>query len=371
MNRFSMAAVAAIAGAGLLAQAAPVHAATTGSASAATTSAQGRVIGISFVGRLVSNLDRSVAFYQALGFHVDPKANPAWRHDPVVDRIYGIRNPHATSRMAKLYIEDPAWGQRFVVYLREFKGIPRRNLSHHSAWAPGSSHFGLVVPDADRLWSRLGAEGLLHARSWGSRLIPPPGHKQGLVAYITDPDGLDIEFIRERPAVAAANGRPGSAALTPGVNHVGLVVLDSAKERAFYGGVLGGRLVTARAPWMKGDFTDAAVGGHGNILRFYNESFPFAPEYYSGPPTHRIRFEMVEYQNRRSPVRPSSIADIGVGYVGMEVDDLQALLPRAEAAGAKLVSDGIVTMRGAGTRVAMIRDPDVGGFIELFDHPKH
>jgi catechol 2,3-dioxygenase-like lactoylglutathione lyase family enzyme len=364
MSRFSMAALAAIACAGVILSAGPVRAQAAGTA-------QGRVIGITFVGRLVSNLDRSVAFYEALGFHVDPKASPVWRRDPVTNGIYGIRGSGARSRMAKLYIDEVGWGQRFVLYLREFKGIPRRNLSHHTAWEPGASHFGLVVPHADRLWSHLAAEGLLHARSWGGRLIAPPGQTQGLVAYVTDPDGLDIEMIRERPAVAAANGRPASPALRPGVNHVGLVVLDSAKERAFYGGVLGGRLVTARAPWLRGDFYDAAVGGHGNILRFYNESFPFAPEYFSGAPTHRIHFEMVEFKNRKKPVRRSSITDIGVGYVGMAVDDLGAVLRRAQAAGAQLVSDGIVTMRGSGTRVAMIRDPDVGGFIELYEHPKH
>ena len=358
-----MAALAAIACTGML-----LHAGAVSAEPAA--GAQGSVVGITFVGRLVSNLDRSVAFYEALGFHVDPKANPAWRRDPVVNRIYGIQGSGATSRMAKLYIDEVGWGERFVLYLREFKGIPRRNLSHHTAWQPGASHFGLVVPHADQLWSRLAAAGLLHARSWGGRLIAPPGQTRGLVAYITDPDGLDIEIIRERAAVAATNGRPASAAFLPGVNHVGLVVLDSARERAFYGGVLGGRLVTARAPWLKGDFYDAAVGGHGNILRFYNESFAFAPEYSSGAPKHRIHFEMVEFKNRKQPVRRSRITDIGVGYVGMEVDDLDAVLRRAQAAGAKLVSDGIVTMRGGGTRVAMIRDPDVGAFIELYEHPK-
>jgi hypothetical protein len=33
------------------------------------------------------------------------------------------------------------------------------------------------------------------------------------------------------------------------------------------------------------------------------------------------------------------------------------------------VSDGIVTMR-SGTREVMVRDPDVGAFVELFEHPK-
>ncbi len=47
---------------------------------------------------------------------------------------------------------------------------------------------------------------------------------------------------------------------------------------------------------------------------------------------------------------------------------LDEFLPRVQAAGAKVVSDGVATMR-TGTRVVMIRDPDAGAFIELFEQP--
>ena len=226
------------------------------------------------------------------------------------------------------------------------------------------SHFGLVVADAPGVWSQLKASGLLRARSWGGELIAPPGQTKGMLAYMTDPDGLDIELIDQRPAAPAENGRPARPAFMPGVNHVGLVVLDSDKARAFYGDLLGGELVTLEAPWLKGDFYDSAVGGHGNILRFYNESFTEA----FAPGAH-MNFELVEFQNRKKPVTPARITDIGIGYVGFEVQHLDAFLERAKAAGAKVVSDGIVTMR-SGTREVMVRDPDVGGFVELYEHPQ-
>ncbi len=359
-------------------QAAPGAVATAAADSAPVPAEQGRLVGLAFAGRSVSNLDRSIAFYEALGFELDPAAPPVWRSEEVFQRIDGIGNARGvTTRMAKMYLNEPAGG-RFVIYLRELKGIPRRNLSHHTAWAPGASHFGLVVPDAQSLWSHLEAKGMLHARSWGGKLIAPPGQKKGVIAYITDPDGMDIEIIDQHLASRAVNGRPARPALPAGVNHVGLIVLDSAKARAFYGDLLGGRLVSAQSPWMHGDFYDAAVGGHGNVLRFFNESFPAAfearlagsdPALTSPAPGSRINFELVEFQNRKTPVVPARITDIGVGYVGFQVQGLEAFLARARAAGAELVSDGIVTMRGGGTRVAMIRDPDVGGFVELFDYP--
>jgi catechol 2,3-dioxygenase-like lactoylglutathione lyase family enzyme len=359
-------------------RAGPEPIAPTAADNAGVPSAQAHLVGLAFAGGSVSNLDQSIEFYETLGFMLDPAAPTVWRQEEVFQRIDGIGSARGvTTRMAKMYV-DAAAGGRFVIYLRELRGIPRQDVSHHTAWDPGASHFALVVPDAQSLWSRLKAKGTLHALSWGGQLIAPPGQQKGVIAYITDPDGMDIEIIEQRPGVAAVEGRPARPALLPGVNHVGLVVLDSPKARAFYGDLLGGELVSPESPWMHGDFYDAAVGGHGNILRFFNESFPAAFEarlagsdqpLSSPAPGSRISFELVEFQNRKKPVVPAHVTDIGVGYVGFEVQGLEEFLARATAAGAEMVSDGIVTMRGGGTRVAMIRDPDVGGFIELFDHP--
>jgi hypothetical protein len=81
-----------------------------------------------------------------------------------------------------------------------------------------------------------------------------------------------------------------------------------------------------------------------------------------------MHFELVEFQNRKTPVEARDITDIGVGYVGFEVQGLDAFLARVKAAGGRVVSTGLVTMR-SGTREVMVRDPDVGGFVELYEHP--
>jgi catechol 2,3-dioxygenase-like lactoylglutathione lyase family enzyme len=324
----------------------------------------GKVLGLAFVGREVSDLDASVAFYKAAGFSKDPAAPTVWRKDEVTEHLYGIEGVKGVqTRMAKMFVQNTTSGQHFVVYLRELKGLSRKDLSKHTAWDPGVTHFGLVVPDADEVWEHLRTTGLLRARSWDAKLVAPPGQK-GFLAYMTDPDGLDIEVIGARPATPAGDGRPGRAALVPGVSHVGLVVLDSDKAKAFYGTLFGGQLQSSESPWMKGDFTDSAVGGHGNILRFFNESFPEA-----AAPASKLYLELVEFQNRKKPVEPSKITDIGVGYVGFQVQGLDAFLKRALAAGASLVSRGGIVTMGSGTRVVMVRDPDVGMFIELFEQP--
>ncbi len=71
-----------------------------------------------------------------------------------------------------------------------------------------------------------------------------------------------------------------------------------------------------------------------------------------------------------TPGQADVIADIGVGYVGFEVQGLDAYVARARAAGAKPVAvTGIVTMK-SGTREVLVRDPDVGRFVLLYEHPK-
>jgi hypothetical protein len=134
----------------------------------------------------------------------------------------------------------------------------------------------------------------------------------------------------------------------------------TARDRG--GTLLGGQLVETNSPWMQGDFTDSAVGGHGNILRFFNESFAEATD-----PHAMMHFELVEFQNRKKPVAAYGIADIAVGYVGFEVQGIDAVLARAREVGARVVSEGGVVKLNDKTRAVLIRDPDVGGFVELFE----
>jgi catechol 2,3-dioxygenase-like lactoylglutathione lyase family enzyme len=325
---------------------------------------QDRVVGLAFVGRTVADLNRSVAFYKAIGFSQESGADTAWHRDKAIEHLYGVAR--VQTRTARMSITNEASGQPFVLYLRELKGIKRRSLAGHPAWEPGATHFSLVVPDAQLLWSQLQAAGMLRARSWGAQLIAPPGQTKGTIAYLTDPDGLDIELLNQRPAAPTEAGHIPSPDTLPGVGHAGLVVLDSATSRAFYGQLLGGHPQSADSPWLKGDFYDSVVGGHGNVVRIYDESFAEA-----AAPQFRLNFALIEFQNRKQAVEAYGITDIGVGYVGFQVEGLDALLMRAKAAGAKVVSKPEIVVEQNGTREALIRDPDVGAFVELFERPRH
>jgi len=326
---------------------------------------KGSVVGLEFDGRTVSDLDKSVAFYKILGFTEVPGLDKSWRVDPVMNRIHGTKG--VESRMAKLTINTNIGEQTpFTLYLRQFRGIKRRNVMEgKTPWEPGATHIEVVVPDVDKTWSDLKAANMLWPCTWGGKLIALPGQTRGSMAYITDPDGMDVELIEQRPAAPAADGRPARPADPPGLNHIGLIILDPDKAEAFYGSLLGAQMPPAPTQWLSGDFMDSAVGGHGNVLRMFNSTYALAADRDA-----RMRFEIIEYENRKKPVQPYDITDIGVNWIGLEVTDIDDLLTRLKDSGlAKLVSDGIVEMKG-GYRVALVRDPDVGAFVELYEPPK-
>lgn len=322
----------------------------------------GHVIGVAFDGRMVGDLDKSVAFYKALGFVPAEGVNSSWRNDEVMNHIHGTRG--VESRMAKFTLNSNISGKPFTLYLREFRGIPRKNAASGNAWDPGMCHIDLTVPDVDLMWAQLKAAGMLRPRSWDGKLVAVPGETKGSMAYIQDPDGMDVEIVNQRAAAPATPTRPARPADPPGFNHIGLVILDAEKAQAFYGGLLGERWPTDPMTWASGDFLDSAIGGHGNILRIVNGTFAEAAD-----PAARMRFEIVEFQNRKKAVAPRSITDIGVSYMGLEVSDLDRLFARLKGAGVTIVSDGIVTMTG-GYRVVLVRDLDTGAFVELFERPK-
>src|SRR5271170_3790229 len=60
---------------------------------------KGQVIGAEFDGRSVSDLDKAVAYYKAIGFVEVPGVDKSWRNDEVMNRIHGTKG--VESRMAK------------------------------------------------------------------------------------------------------------------------------------------------------------------------------------------------------------------------------------------------------------------------------
>ena len=315
----------------------------------------GKVLGIAFESVRVSNLEKSIHYYKALGFTVAGEANPPWTKDEAENRLYNT--PGVLSRTVKLTVASTASEEPFTLYLREYKDLERGNRVDFPARHPSATHIGLMVPDADSLWAQMKSAGLLRALSWDAKLVRMPGQTSGGIAYVMDPDGFNVEIVGLSQTPAATHSS---------LHHVGLAVLNSEKSKAFYGNLLGAKFPDTTPEWLSGDMYDAAVGGHGYVIRLINGAFPEAAARQKTMP-----FELVEYQKPdRASVDDYRYSDVSVSCVGFQVNAIDALYARLKAAGITAWSKGGIAQKKDGTRAVVVRDPDVGAFVELFEKPQ-
>jgi len=179
---------------------------------------------------------------------------------------------------------------------------------------------------------------------------------------VRDPDGFNIEIIGLN-LPSETGGRQAKPADYPTLHHVGLTVLDAGKSKAFYGDLLGAKFPSTLPQWLSGDMYDAVVGGRGYVINLINGTFAEA-----AAPQTLMRFELVEYQKPDvKEIAGYGYSDVAVSCIGLQVDGLDALCARFKEAGVKIWSKGNVVKRKDGSKAAVVRDPDVGAFVELFE----
>ncbi|HEV3482424.1 MAG TPA: VOC family protein, partial [Candidatus Acidoferrales bacterium] len=127
------------------------------------------------------------------------------------------------------------------------------------------------------------------------------------------------------------------------------------KALAFYQGVLGGDYPPLPPP---------AADGKPPRMTMLNGWYPQATT------DQNVRLELLgSPQNKDKQPPGQHFADINVNYVGFQVTDIDAVYAKTKAAGAKTVSDGGIVKVKDG-RAVMLQDPDVGGFVELWQPAK-
>ena len=330
-------------------------------------SAQGKVLGIAFDGHQVSNLDQSIKFYETIDFHLSGKPG-GWQVDEAVNTLGGT--PGAESRTAVMTIQSSVSDQPFKLILREYRGIQRQNWGQLTSSDLLSGHVDLTVQDdCNPSMDKLKAINMLRVPPMD---LPGGGSNNGprRFVFVQDPDGWFIElFAIMPPAPGAPPAGPKVANSTatfenidrlgkqPGFNHIGLNVIDPVKALAFYQAVLGGDY----PPYSP---QPAATNGAAPRMTMLNGWFPQATT------DGNLRFELIKFPQNEGKQPPSQqFADIGVNFVGFQVTDIDAVYARVKAAGAKTVSVGGV-VKVADGRAVLVRDPDVGGFVELWE-PAH
>jgi catechol 2,3-dioxygenase-like lactoylglutathione lyase family enzyme len=326
---------------------------------------EGKVLGMAFDGHQVSNLDNSIKFYEVLDFHVTSKTN--WKVDKVANELGGTKG--AQSRTAVVTTLSSVSDKPFNLILREYKGIDRKDWSTLTSSDLGAGHMDLtVMDDCNPVMDKLKAIGLLKVPQMnlpgGGAAATGPRR----FVFVQDPDGWFIElFAKMKPAPGAPPEGPKVSNSTAtqqnierlgkqeGFNHIGLNVIDPAKALAFYQGVLGGDYPP---------LPDPAPAGSAPRMTMLNGWYPQAGT------TGNVRLELLgSPQNRDKPAPDQKFADIGTNYVGFQVTDLDAVYARVKAAGAITVSDGGIVKVPDG-RAVIVKDPDVGGFVELWEAKK-
>lgn len=317
----------------------------------------GKIMGIAFHTVQVSDLERSMDFYRMLGFAPVGDVDPPWIADEAENRLY--KTPGARSRTAKLTMPAAGSGRTFTLYLQEHDGVARGSRVDFPARDPSSSHIGVVVPEADALWEQLESAGMLRPLSWEGKLIRMPGQTSGGLAYVRDPDGYNIEIIGMRQE----SSDDSDSEYHPTFHHIGLVVLNYDTSRSFYGDLLEAKFPESLGEWVSGDNYDAVVGGRGYVIRLTNVTFPEAAK-----PQASIPFELVEYQKpNREKIDNYGYSDVAASCVGFRVSGLDALYAGLKAAGIETWSEGGIVQRKDNSRAVVVRDPDVGAFVELVE----
>lgn len=168
-----------------------------------------KILGISHVGFFVSDLPKSVAFWDNFLGYAEP---------------YVVKKKDGTTRIAFIKINDRQ-------HIELFNEAPPEGGSR-------LSHFAFIVDNAEQMREYLASRGIAVKSHVGK------GKTGDLNFEIKDPDGHLVEFVQPQPdgweAQNAGKFLPPTR-ISKEIMHVGFLVASSQKSMEFYGNILGFR----------------------------------------------------------------------------------------------------------------------------------
>ncbi len=320
-----------------------------GSASGAVRDAAA-VTAVAGVTLSVSDLDRSVAFYEeVLGFREVAEDE---REGEALERLQGVFPGHVVTARLALGSEEIELAQWLAPRGR---AIPEGARSDDRSF----QHLAIVVSDMDRAYARLRERRVAHASSSPQTLPSWNPNAGGIRAfYFRDPDGHPLEVIWYPPG----KGDPRWQArdrLFLGIDHTAITVADTDASLRFWRDALGMRVAgESDNSGVEQERLNAVFGAHLRITALRSGS--------------GIGVELLEYLTPRTG-RPYPADANASDLVFTETRARVASATEAErslrAARAAFVSPAVqpAPRRDGGEgRALLVRDPD-GHAVLLFD----
>lgn len=308
---------------------------------AVAASALARAIEIRAVVLTVSDLDRSVTFYQAaLGFSLVAER-------PVAERETAAGTAGARVRGATLRLGDE------TIELEQYltpagRPIPADSRAN-DLWF---QHFAIVVRDMDRAYAQL-SRFQFQAISSAPQTVPETNVAAGGIRAFKfkDPDGHPLELLYFPPGKGNPKWQRPTERLFLGIDHSAITVASTERSVEFYRDLLG--LELGGASLNSGTSQERLDGTPGAVVRITGLRAQSAV----GP-----GLEFLEY------VRPSSgrpappglrVNDILHVRIVLEVDDIDRLEEVLERRGAVSSSSpaACATVSAFG-KCLLVRDPD-------------
>jgi catechol 2,3-dioxygenase-like lactoylglutathione lyase family enzyme len=319
------------------------------------------VLGLALVGHHVSDLERSIKFFEALDFKL-VEGPTAWAVDKELNKLGNT--PGAESRTAVMKVHSSVSDAPFTFVLRQYRGISRQDWSKGNTWDLLASHIDLTVDGSvSALLDKLEAQSMLRMPEINGLQNPrqQPGFRR--YAFVSDPDGFTLEYFGKLapppgappPAPTVSNSSATSANMDrlgkqAGFNHYATTIIDPQKAQDFYVKVLGGDY----PPLENLDAQQVVLHGW----------------FRQAPTNDNLRVELLAFAvNKGKTAPPLKFQDINANYAGFQVSNIETVYARARANGAITVSEGGIMDFNKG-KAALIRDPDVGSYIMLWQPPR-
>ncbi len=189
------------------------------------------VTAVDSIGITVSDIDRSIAFYETvLEFRKTADREVA---GDAYERLFGLFGVRL--RLVRMQLGDES-----IELMQFLAPRGRRNPEDSRSNDRWFQHVALIVSDMDAAYARLRKFKVAHASSGPQRLPDWNPNAGGIKAfYFRDPDDNTLEILQFPPGKGSAKWQDSRGRLFLGIDHTAIVVADTDASLGFYRDHLG------------------------------------------------------------------------------------------------------------------------------------